>query len=345
MTSSDTGQLTDRFGRVASDLRISLTDRCQLRCTYCMPEHGMSWLPRAELLSDDEFVRLAAIFVGLGVRSIRLTGGEPTLHPTLAALIADFGRLDPRPELSLTTNAVTLAKTSVPLVEAGLDRINISLDTLDPDRFRQLTRRDRLSDVLAGIAAAAAAGLSPIKINAVLARDQNLDEAPAMLGWALRNGYRLRFIEHMPLDAGHTWTRAEMVTAEEILALIGQTYTLQPQGHGGEHGQAPAEEFDVIDGPDAESWLRRPGQLGIIASVTRPFCRDCDRLRLTADGQLRTCLFAQDETDLRAAMRSGASDAELAELIRVAVSGKQAGHGIGQVGFVQPRRPMSAIGG
>jgi cyclic pyranopterin phosphate synthase len=330
---------------VASDLRISLTDRCQLRCTYCMPEHGMSWLPRAELLSDDEFARLAAIFVALGIRSIRLTGGEPTLHPTLAGLVGRLAALRPQPELSLTTNGVTLADNADALVRAGLERINISLDTLDPERFRQLTRRDRLADVLAGISAAAAAGLSPVKINAVLARDQNLTEAPSMLGWALRNGYRLRFIEHMPLDAGHTWTRAEMVTADEILSLIGQTYTLRPRGHEGSLGQAPAEEFDVLDGPDVTRWAAHPGRLGIIASVTRPFCRDCDRLRLTADGQLRTCLFAQHETDLRAPLRAGAPDATIANLIREAVAGKQSGHGIDAADFVQPRRPMSAIGG
>jgi cyclic pyranopterin phosphate synthase len=338
------GPLIDKFGRIASDLRISLTDRCQLRCTYCMPEQGLQWLPRAELLTDAEFVSLAGLFVGLGVQTIRLTGGEPTLHPRLVELVTDLAALTPRPELSLTTNAVTLDGVAAALVQAGLDRVNISLDTLDPARFRELTRRDRLSDVLAGIAAAAAAGLDPVKINAVLARDSNLSEAPAMLEWALTNGYRLRFIEHMPIDGGHTWSRTDMVTAEEILELLGRDFTLVARGHGGEHGQAPAEEFDVIDGPNSAAWAR-PGRVGIIASVTRPFCRDCDRLRLTADGQLRTCLFAQGETDLRGPLRDGASPAELGALIRDAVAGKQAGHGIGSLDFIQPLRPMSAIGG
>jgi GTP 3',8-cyclase len=337
--------LTDRFGRVATDLRISLTDRCQLRCSYCLPEHGVQWLAKPQLLTDAEFVHLADLFVGLGVRTIRLTGGEPTLHPRLPELIGRFAALTPRPELALTTNAVTLDAAATALVAAGLDRVNISLDTLDPVRFRELTRRDRLAEVLTGIKSAAAAGLDPVKINAVLVRDQNLDEAPALLEWALVNGYHLRFIEHMPLDAGHTWNRAEMVTAEEMLTVLGRDFTLVGQGHGGEHGQAPAEEFDVTDGPNAASWSSRPGRVGIIASVTRPFCRDCDRLRLTADGQLRTCLFAQAETDLRTPLRAGASRDELAGLIRTAVAGKQAGHGIGAIGFTQPDRPMSAIGG
>jgi cyclic pyranopterin phosphate synthase len=338
-------QLIDSFGRVASDLRISLTDRCQLRCTYCMPEDGLQWLRRSELLDDDEIVRLAAVFASLGVESIRLTGGEPTLHPRLASMIERLASLDPRPELSLTTNGVTLARDAGALARAGLDRINISLDTLDAARFLELTRRDRLEDVLAGIAAVAATGLAPVKVNAVLARERNLDEASELLEWALRNGYQLRFIEHMPLDADHTWTREAMVTAEEILALLSKEYTLNGIGHGGKAGHAPAEEFEVLDGPGASEWATRPGRVGIIASVTRPFCRDCDRLRLTADGQLRTCLFATAETDLRGPMREGATDAQLAQIIATAVAGKQAGHSIGQVGFVQPDRPMSAIGG
>jgi GTP 3',8-cyclase len=337
-------RLIDSFGRVASDLRISLTDRCQLRCSYCMPEDGLQWLRKDDLLDDDEIVRLAGVFTSFGVQSIRLTGGEPTLHPRLPAIIARLAALTPRPELSLTTNGVTLARDAHALATSGLDRINVSLDTLDRDRFRALTRRDRLEDVLAGLAATAAAGLSPIKINAVLAREHNLDEASALLEWALRNGYQLRFIEHMPLDADHAWTREDMVTADEILALLAKDYTLAPLGHGGRAGHAPAEEFDVLEGPGFD---RRSGQatVGIIASVTRPFCRDCDRLRLTADGQLRTCLFAASETDLRGPMRAGATDAELGETIRIAVRGKQAGHSIGQADFVQPDRPMSAIGG
>lgn len=341
MANSD-GALRDRFGRVATDLRISLTDLCSLRCTYCMPAEGLDWLTKAQRLTDDEFIRLAEVFVGLGIRSIRLTGGEPLVHPTLPEVITRLGGLSPRPELSLTTNGVTLARSATTLAGSGLDRINISVDTLDPARFAALTRRDRLADVLAGVEAARDAGLEPVKINAVLVRDSNLHEAPELLAWALRQGYHLRFIEHMPLDADHLWSRHEMVTADEILALLQDQYTLQPVA---KRTSAPAEEFEVHAGPDQHTWAEPVGRLGIIASVTRPFCRDCDRLRLTADGQLRTCLFAQTETDLRAPLRAGATDADLAEIIRVAVEHKQAGHGIGTVGFVQPDRTMSAIGG
>ena len=337
-------KLVDSYGRVASDLRISLTDRCSLRCTYCMPAEGLDWLARADRLDDDEMVRLAGVFVGLGVTSIRLTGGEPLVHRTLVEVIGRLAALRPRPELSLTTNGISLDRFAAQLPAAGLDRINISLDTLDRDRFRELTRRDRLPDVLAGIAAAAEAGLEPLKINTVLMRGSNLDEAPDLLLWALRHGYQLRFIEHMPLDADHAWSRNSMVTANEILELLELTYRLQPHG---QRGHAPAERFDVLDGPERASWCTtdEPPTVGLIASVTRPFCRDCDRLRLTADGQLRTCLFAHSETDLRGALRGGASDAELATIIRDAVSRKQAGHGIDAATFVQPDRTMSAIGG
>jgi cyclic pyranopterin phosphate synthase len=338
----DTRPLVDRFGRVATDLRVSLTDRCNLRCTYCMPAEGLAWLPRADRLGDDEIVRLVEVFLGLGVTSIRLTGGEPMVHPTLVPLLARFAALQPRPEISLTTNGIGLVDKAEALIEAGLNRINVSVDTLNRERFRELTRRDRLPDVLAGVEAAAAAGLAPIKINAVLVRGSNLDEAPTLLDWALRSGHVLRFIEHMPLDADHAWSRRDMVTADEVLAILGRWYRVEPHE---QRGHAPAEEFDVLDGPGSPDWAVRPGRLGIIASVTRPFCRDCDRLRLTADGQLRTCLFATDETDLRSPLRAGASDAELGEIIRAAVLGKQEGHGISKAGFVQPARTMSAIGG
>ncbi len=339
---STRGILRDRYGRVASDLRISLTDLCSLRCTYCMPAEGLQWLRKNERLTDDETLRLAAVFVSLGIESIRLTGGEPLVHPTLVPVVARLSALRPRPELSLTTNGIGLVASAGGLVAAGLNRINVSVDTLDRDRFARLTRRDRLPDVLAGVAAAADAGLRPLKVNSVLVRDGNLAEAPALLDWALCSGYQLRFIEHMPLDADHTWSRAEMVTADEILDIIAASYDLAPRGH---NGHAPAEEFDVLDGPAPQRWATRPGRVGIIASVTRPFCRDCDRLRLTADGQLRTCLFAQTETDLRGPLRAGASDDDLAEIIVTAVAGKQAGHGINDLGFVQPVRTMSAIGG
>jgi cyclic pyranopterin phosphate synthase len=333
--------LVDAYGRTASDLRISLTDKCSLRCTYCMPAGGLDWLPKTQVLTDAEIVRLAGVFLGLGVRTIRLTGGEPLIRPGVAELIGRLADLDPRPELSLTTNAIALAELAEPLAASGLDRVNVSLDTLDRDTFRTLTRRDRLPQVLNGLAAASRAGLAPVKVNAVL-MSKNLAEAPQMLDWALRSGYRLRFIEHMPLDADHTWSRAEMVTAADVLAVLEEHFQLRPLGH---EGHAPAEEFEVLAGPGEQQW--RPGErrVGIIASVTRPFCRDCDRLRLTADGQLRTCLFAHQETDLRAPLRAGADDAELAKLIRTAVAAKPAGHGISVRGFRQPDRPMSAIGG
>jgi cyclic pyranopterin phosphate synthase len=334
--------LIDRFGRVAADLRISLTDRCSLRCSYCMPADGLAWIPRGELLRDDELARLAALFVRLGIDTVRLTGGEPLLRPGLAGIIAMVGALERAPEISLTTNGIGLARLAAPLADAGLARINISLDTLDREGFARITGRDRLADVLAGIEAAAAAGLAPLKINTVLARGVNDAEAPQLLGWALQRGYQLRFIEHMPLDAQHGWTREQMVSGREIRERLEADFRLAPAGR---RGSAPAELFEVLDGPGARHWARRPGLVGIIASVTRPFCRDCDRLRLTADGALRTCLFAHSETDLRTPMRAGADDEQLAALIRAAVLGKQPGHGIGSPLFIQPARPMSAIGG
>lgn len=335
----------DAFGRRAEDLRISLTDKCSLRCSYCMPAEGLAWLSKDSVITDDEIVRLASVFVSLGVTAIRLTGGEPLVRPNVASLVRRLAELDPRPELSLTTNAIALTEHVDALADSGLDRINVSLDTLDPDTFVALTRRDRLPDVLAGLDAASRTRLHPIKLNAVLMRDVNLDEAPALLEWSLRQGFQMRFIEHMPLDAQHAWTRERMVTADEILELLAKEFTLSAVGHHGDRGHAPAEDFDVIDGPGSDAWADGPRSVGIIASVTRPFCRDCDRLRLTADGQLRTCLFAHVETDLRGALRGGASDEELAEIITSAVAAKPAGHGISLPGFVQPDRPMSAIGG
>ncbi len=336
--------LLDSFGRRAEDLRISLTDKCSLRCSYCMPAEGLAWLPATAVLSDDEILRLAEVFLGLGVRTIRLTGGEPLVRPGVAGLVRRLSQLRPRPELSLTTNAIALADKAEELARSGLDRVNVSLDTLDRERFHSLTRRDRLADVLAGLAAAQAAGLNPVKVNAVLMREQNVAEAPDLLAWALRAGYQMRFIEHMPLDADQLWTMADMVTADEVLEVLGRSFQLRPVG---DRGHAPAEEFEVLDGPDRSHWAATPGghRVGIIASVSRPFCRDCDRLRLTADGQLRTCLFGHQETDLRSALRQGATDAELAEIIRLAVRAKPAGHGINAPGFRQPERPMSAIGG
>jgi cyclic pyranopterin phosphate synthase len=329
-----TAPLADSFGRVATDLRISLTDRCNLRCTYCMPAEGLPWLPAPELLTDDEIVRLVRIAVTrLGVKEIRLTGGEPTLRPGLPGLIARLAALDPRPEISITTNGLSLQRHAPALAAAGLDRVNVSLDTLRADRFLALTRRDRLHDVLAGLAAAEAAGLTPVKINSVLMRGVNDDEAPALLEWALASGYELRFIEQMPLDPQHGWDRSVMVTAEEIRADIRRTHQLEAEPG---RGSAPAETF-VVDGG--------VGRVGIIASVTAPFCGACDRVRLTADGQVRDCLFARTESDLRTPLREGASDDELAARWVVAMRGKRAGHGMDDLGFLQPTRPMSAIGG
>jgi cyclic pyranopterin phosphate synthase len=328
--------LTDSFGRVATDLRISLTDRCNLRCTYCMPAEGLDWLPRSELLTDDEIIRLARIAVTrLGVTEVRLTGGEPLLRPGLPGLVARIAALRPRPEVSLTTNGIALARLAEPLHEAGLDRLNVSLDTLSPQVFKQLTRRDRLGDVLAGLAAAAAAGLTPVKVNTVLMRGMNDHEAPSLLAYCLDQGYQLRFIEQMPLDAQHGWERSQMVTADEILAALSANYTLTPDDPE-VRGAAPAETF-LVDGG--------PATVGVIASVTRPFCGTCDRVRLTADGQVRNCLFARDESNLRDPLRHGASDGELAGIWLRAVAAKLPGHGINDAGFLQPARPMSAIGG
>jgi cyclic pyranopterin phosphate synthase len=304
--------LADSFGRVATDLRVSLTDRCNLRCTYCMPAEGLDWLPRAGLLTDEEIIRLITIAVTrLGITEIRFTGGEPLLHRGLPALVARAAQLRPRPEISLTTNGIGLARLAGPLREAGLDRLNVSLDTLSPATFRQLARRDRLADVLAGLAAAALAGLTPVKVNAVLMRGINDDEAPRLLAYCLDRGYQLRFIEQMPLDAQHGWQRSEMVTADEMLQSLSREFALTPDDPAA-RGAAPAEIFLVNGGP---------ARVGVIASVTRPFCGACDRVRLTADGQDIAARWAR------------------------AVAVKLPGHGINDPGFLQPVRPMSAIGG
>jgi cyclic pyranopterin phosphate synthase len=328
-----TTPLADRFGRVATDLRVSLTDRCNLRCNYCMPAEGLDWLPTEETLSDDEVVRLITIGVErLGIREVRFTGGEPLLRRGLVDIVSRTHALGV--ETSLTTNALGLTRTAQALADAGLDRINASIDSVRPETFATITRRDRLTDVVAGLEAAKAAGLGPIKLNAVLLRGTNDDQAAELLRWSVEHGYELRFIEQMPLDAQHDWSRAAMVTADEIFEALSAEFTLTP--HGEPRGSAPAELFDVDGGP---------ATVGIIASVTRPFCGDCDRVRLTADGQVRNCLFAREESDLRTALRSGAGDEEIAERWVIAMLGKRAGHGIDDVTFLQPDRPMSAIGG
>jgi GTP 3',8-cyclase len=331
----DDPRLVDRFGRIATDLRVSLTDRCNLRCTYCMPAEGLEWTPTAELLTDDEIVRLVRIGVfQLGIDKIRFTGGEPTLRRGLESILSRVAALDPRPEISLTTNGIGLARRAPALADAGVDRLNVSLDTLRADRFARITRRDRLADVLAGMSAAQAAGLNPVKVNAVLLRGVNDDEAVPLLRYCLEHDYHLRFIEQMPLDAQHSWQRDQMITAAEILDRLSAAFTLTPAPE--RRGGAPAEKW-LVDGG--------PGRVGVIASVTRPFCGDCDRTRLTGDGQLRSCLFARGETDLRALLRGGYHDTEIADAWRGAMWAKAAGHGIDDPGFLQPDRPMSAIGG
>ncbi len=327
--------LVDAYGRVATDLRVSLTDRCNLRCSYCMPPEGLEWLPGPDLLTDDEIVRLVSVAITEGVREVRFTGGEPLLRRGLVGLVAAVADLRPRPLLSLTTNGIGLARLAGPLRAAGLDRVNVSLDTLRSDVFLRLARRDRLEDVLAGLAAARAAGLVPVKVNTVLMRGVNDGEAVDLLRWCLREGYELRFIEQMPLDAQHGWDRADMVTAAETLERLTAAFDLRPEGEQ-VRGSAPAETWLVDGGPE---------RVGVIGSVTRPFCGNCDRVRLTADGQLRNCLFAREESDLRGPLRAGADDAQLAARMRAALGAKRAGHGIDDPAFLQPSRPMSAIGG
>jgi cyclic pyranopterin phosphate synthase len=327
--------LVDRYGRAATDLRVSLTDRCNLRCSYCMPAEGLDWLPRDDILTDDEVLRLIRIAVEqLGVDEVRFTGGEPLIRPGLVDIVARTASLEPRPRIAVTTNGLGLDKTAGALAAAGLDRVNVSLDTIRPDTFKAITRRDRLADVVRGLEAAAAAGLTPVKVNAVLLRGVNDGEAAELLSWCLERGYELRFIEQMPLDAQHNWSRDQMITANEIFQSLDGFFDLSP--HPEHRGSAPAELF-LVDGG--------PATVGVIASVTQPFCGDCDRVRVTADGQVRNCLFARDESDLRTALRDGASDDLIAARWRAAMWSKRPGHGIDDPSFLQPTRPMSAIGG
>lgn len=334
--------LADSYGRVATDLRVSLTDRCNLRCTYCMPPEGLEWLPKPELLTDDELLRLIDIAVTrLGVNEVRFTGGEPLLRRGLPSILAGTTALRPRPRTALTTNAIGLARTASALAEAGLDRVNVSLDTLQPEIFEKLARRRRLADVLDGLAAAAEAGLTPVKVNTVLMRDMNDHEAADLLRFSIEHGYELRFIEQMPLDAQHGWRRDTMITADEILRSLEAEFDLRP-ADAETRGSAPAELFHVNGErfPNGET-----ANVGVIGSVTRPFCGACDRVRLTADGQVRNCLFAREESDLRTPLREGATDEEIAERWKAAVAPKLPGHGINDPSFLQPARPMSAIGG
>jgi cyclic pyranopterin phosphate synthase len=333
MSPPSAGPLVDTFGRIADDLRISVTDRCNFRCTYCMPAEGLAWLPKAEILTFEELTRLLAIFVGLGVRSLKVTGGEPTVRAELPTLVRMFREVGPDLDISMTTNGVLLDRLAGPLAEAGMDRVTVSCDSLMQHRFAEMTRRDALDRVLAGIVAAKEAGLVPIKINCVVIGGQNEDEVVDFARWSRETGYAVRFIEYMPLDAQHEWERAKVVPSASVVEAIDAVFPLSREGADHE----PATSFRFADGA--------PGGIGVIASVTEPFCDSCNRLRVTAEGQVRACLFALDETDLRGPMRAGASDDDLIGLIRANVWRKWSGHRINHPDFVQPERSMSAIGG
>ncbi len=337
------GPLRDTFGRVAKDLRVSVTDRCNLRCSYCMPAEGLDWMPTDQVLSTDELIRVLTVAVrDLGIERIRFTGGEPLLRRDLEVIIAAVAGLPEAPEIAMTTNGLGLPRRVGGLVEAGLNRINISLDTIDPARFAEITRRDRLSDVLDGLAAARRAGLDPVKVNAVVPARADLPGVADLLAYCLEHGYELRIIEQMPLDADHAWQRAQMVTAQEILATLQTRFTLLPDP--APRGSAPAATW-LVEGHQGS---HGPARVGVIASVTQPFCGDCDRTRLTADGSLRNCLFATSETDVRTALRTlpdDQIDAALAHLWRASMWAKAPGHEVNVAGFRQPDRPMSAIGG
>ncbi|MEN3220271.1 GTP 3',8-cyclase MoaA [Mycolicibacterium porcinum] len=334
-----TGPLVDTYGRAATDLRVSLTDKCNLRCTYCMPAEGLDWLPGEALLSAEELGRLLRIAVTrLGITSVRFTGGEPLVTRHLEDVVAAAAALQPRPEITLTTNGIGLARRASGLKQAGLDRINVSLDSVDATHFARITRRDRLGDVLDGLAAAKAAGLEPVKVNAVLDPVSGLDDVVGLLGYCLDHGYQLRIIEQMPLDAGHTWQRASVIDADAILTTLGRHFDLRPDPKP--RGSAPAELWQVAASADHPA-----GTVGVIASVSHAFCSACDRTRLTADGQIRSCLFSTEESDLRGLLRGGADDDAIEAAWRTAMWAKPAGHGINDPDFVQPVRPMSAIGG
>lgn len=323
--------LVDPFGRTVRDLRISVTDRCNFRCQYCMPAEGMQWLPREEILSFEEIERFARVCIqAFGFNGIRLTGGEPLVRAHLPELVQRLARLGV--DVALTTNGATLRLHASALAEAGLKRINISLDSLQQERFLELTRRDELDRVLDGIDAAIDAGLNPVKINVVMMRGINDDEIIDFAEFGREKGVTVRFIEFMPLEAGDVWNEGLVVPAQEIIETIDQAIPLEPVVRGNE----PAERWRYSDGI---------GEVGVIASVTKPFCGDCDRVRLTAEGQFRTCLFAVDEFDMRALLRSEVGDDAVAKAIADAVGTKWAGHAIGQVNFIRPKRTMSQIGG
>ncbi len=324
-------ELSDRFGRVHTDLRISVTDRCNFRCAYCMPAEGMQWLDRADVLTFEEIERIARVLAErAGLKSIRLTGGEPTVRARLPLLVEKLARLDV--DLAMTTNGATLALIAHDLRAAGLRRINISLDTLDRDRFVRLTRRDELANVLEGLDVARSAGFDPVKVNVVLMRGINDDEIVDFLRLGRDRGIVVRFIEFMPLDAQGEWSNDRVVPYDEILARASEHFEFEPVARG----SSPAERFRYRDGS---------GEFGVIASVTEPFCASCDRMRLSAEGQLRNCLFALRHVDLRAILRSGGTDDELLAAVAGEVEEKWAGHSINQVHFIKPSKGMSQLGG
>ena len=325
------GPLVDRFGRVHDDLRLSVTDRCNLRCVYCMPEEGVAFSPRSALLSYEELARLARIAHRLGVTSIRITGGEPLIRRAVVDLVAMLGAVGFE-DLSMTTNGTALQTLAGPLAEAGLNRINISCDSLRPERFAAIRRRGDLATVLGAMDAAEEAGLRPLKVNVVLLRGENDDEILDFARFARATGRIVRFIEFMPLDAQGHWARSTLVRGREVFETIAAVWPLEPM----ETGPAPAQRYRFVDGG---------GEIGLVSSVSEPFCGTCNRLRVTADGAIRNCLFSDNELSLRTLLRGGADDEEIALAFRQAVWGKLPGHGINDPGFLRPARSMSMIGG
>lgn len=327
--------LVDSFGRPHRSLRVSVTDRCNLRCRYCMPPEGMPWIPTDGVLGDDEIVGLVTLLAQMGIRDVRITGGEPLIRPGLPRLIERIHGISGIQEISMTTNGVLLAAAIDDLVAAGLDRVNVSVDSLDPERFARMTRRNDLERVLEGLAACERhPGLRPIKVNAVALRGVSEDDVLPLAELARRRGYVVRFIEAMPLDATREWTIQSVLSGEDLRRMIGARWPLEAQPR--ERPSAPATAWRFADGR---------GTLQFVSSVTEPFCARCDRLRLTADGRLRTCLFATEETDLLGALRAGLHEPALRDLITTAVLGKPRGHAIGNDGWSYEGRPMSRIGG
>ncbi len=327
--------LTDSFGRVHDNLRVSVTDRCNIRCFYCMPETGVQFVRRAEILDFEEIERFVHVAVPLGITKLRITGGEPLVRRDLPVLIRRLAAIPEIHDLALTTNGILLEELAAPLYEAGLRRLNVHIDTLDRERFLRIARRDELDRVLRGLEAARRAGYAKIKLHAVAVKNLVEPDIGPLARYARENGFEARFIEFMPLDAQNLWDRSKVLAADEILAMLSREIApLAPVPDP--DLRAPASEFEYADGG---------GRVGFIASVTKPFCGNCNRIRLTADGKLRYCLFAIEETDVKTPMRAGASDEEIAGLIRRTVAGKWEGHGINSAEFVAPPRPMYSIGG